>query len=134
MSDSRPVSRNPPGASPAALDAAAIERLRALDPTGQGGLVRRVLLAFESSSGRLAAQLKIARAEGDRATMRLVTHTLKSSAAIVGALRLSQLSRDAENALHHGSPDVELQAHLDAMQNALDDALSSIASTLKDTA
>lgn len=134
MSDARPVSIDRPEASPPALDAAAIAQLQALDPTGRGGLVRRVLLAFESSSARLSAQLETARAEGDRATMRLVAHTLKSSAAIVGATRLSQLAAAAELALHHDCAEAELQAHLDAMQNGVSDALAGIASTLKNIA
>jgi signal transduction histidine kinase/DNA-binding response OmpR family regulator len=81
------------------LDAQALDRLRELDPTGANGLVARVLKAFEGSLQRLLQQLQDARAVDDRAAIRHVAHTLKSSSASVGALELSKLCADIERCI-----------------------------------
>lgn len=88
------------------LDAAALANLAQLDPTGANKLMQRVLTTYRSSMARLLAQLAQARAQGDVAAMRLVSHTLKSSSASVGALALSALCSDAERALREGRLDV----------------------------
>ncbi len=86
----------------AVLDAGALANLAQLDPTGANRLLQRVLNTYRSSMARLLAQLAQARAQSDPASMRLVTHTLKSSSASVGALTLSALCGDAERALREG--------------------------------
>lgn len=129
---------HPAGAEPASaradapmeFDPAALAQLHALDPTGQGGLLRRILLAFEASSGRLLEQLCQARVAGDRPAMRLVAHTLKSSSAIIGATRLSQLCAAAEATVHGGEQ--ALDPCLDALQNALHETLRVVARMLKE--
>lgn len=78
------------------FDEEALKRLRELDPSGQNHLVERVLRAFESSLLRLAPQLREARRHGDMTAIRHVAHTLKSSAASVGALRLARLCAEIE--------------------------------------
>jgi HPt (histidine-containing phosphotransfer) domain-containing protein len=55
--------------------------------------------AFDVSLQRMSTQLVTALAERDLAGMRHVVHTLKSSSASVGALRLSQLCLDVESGL-----------------------------------
>jgi len=87
------------------LDAAALANLAQLDPTGANKLMQRVLTTYRSSMARLLAQLAQAREQGDTAAMRLVSHTLKSSSASVGALALSVLCSDAERALREGRLD-----------------------------
>ena len=84
------------------LDARALAALAQLDPTGAHQLVRRVLTTYRSSLARLLAQLVAARRPFDAATLRLVAHTLKSSSASVGALYLSVLCGQAEQALRDG--------------------------------
>jgi HPt (histidine-containing phosphotransfer) domain-containing protein len=84
---------------PPVLDEEALQRLRELDPSGQNHLLERVLRAFESSVLRLAPQLRDARQRGDMAAIRHVAHTLKSSSASVGALRLSRLCAEIEVAV-----------------------------------
>lgn len=79
-----------PPVVPEGLDEQAIARLRELDPTGQAGLVGRVIDAYLGSADRLAQQLRDAQASGDAAAIRMVAHTLKSSSASVGALALSR--------------------------------------------
>lgn len=89
----------------AVLDAGALANLAQLDPTGANRLMQRVLTTYRSSMARLLAQLAQARAQPDPASMRLVTHTLKSSSASVGALTLSAMCGDAERALREGRLD-----------------------------
>jgi HPt (histidine-containing phosphotransfer) domain-containing protein len=90
-----------PGGDPfaaltAVLDAAALARLRELDPNGESGLLPRVLKAFDSSLDRLLAQLSEARSSNDMTAIRHIAHTLKSSSASVGALELSRICADIE--------------------------------------
>ena len=104
----------PMAAHPGVLDAQALDRLRELDPTGQNRLLDRVFKAFEASIERLMPQLGAARAGGDWQAVRHVAHTLKSSSASIGAVRLSQLCADIETLVRQsqvqGLPD-----RLDAM-------------------
>ena len=81
------------------LDEEALQRLRELDPGGRSHLLERVLRAFESSLLRLAPQLREARQRGDLQAVRHVAHTLKSSSASIGALRLSRLCAEIEAAV-----------------------------------
>jgi HPt (histidine-containing phosphotransfer) domain-containing protein len=80
----------------AVLDAAALGRLRELDPSGKAGLLSRVLDTYVQTLERLLVQLRAARAASDAAAIRHVAHTLKSSSASVGALDLSSLCADVE--------------------------------------
>jgi len=81
------------------LDEAALQRLRDLDPAGKNHLLDRVLRAFESSVSRLGAQLLDARQKNDMQSVRHAVHTLKSSSASIGALRLSRLCAEIETAV-----------------------------------
>jgi HPt (histidine-containing phosphotransfer) domain-containing protein len=87
---------------PTVLDEASLQRLRDLDPGGHSRLLERVLRAFESSVLRLAPQLREAGVRGDMQAIRHVAHTLKSSSASVGALRLSRLCAEIEAAVKQG--------------------------------
>jgi HPt (histidine-containing phosphotransfer) domain-containing protein len=88
---------NPPlptQASPApALDAAAMARLRELDPSGRSGVVQRVLAAYETSLVRVAglAQAQAALPTPDPKVLMDNAHMLKSSSFSVGALELARL-------------------------------------------
>ena len=115
------------------LDAAALARLTELDPTGENRLLERVLQAFQTSVARLRPQADAAREKGDRAGLRLVAHTLKSSSASIGALQLSQLCAQIETTIRLESGD-DLEAQLDALGKSLDDVLQAIAQLLKERA
>jgi CheY-like chemotaxis protein len=115
------------------LDAAALARLTELDPTGENHLLERVLQAFQTSVARLRPQADTAREKGDRAGVRLVAHTLKSSSASIGALHLSQLCAQIETTIRLESGD-DLEAQLDALGKSLDDVLQAIAQLLKERA
>ena len=87
---------------PPALDAAALAKLSRLDPTGQSGLYRRVLSAYLVSLSRLRDQIDAMGNELDVGALGMAVHTLKSSSASVGALRLSGLCASIEQAARDG--------------------------------
>ncbi len=97
------------------LDAQALANLAQLDPTGASKLLSRVLTAYRGSLARLLPQLVAARAPVDLGTLKLVTHTLKSSSASIGAVDLSALCGAAELALR--------EDRLDGLPLILDDLL-----------
>ena len=121
----------PVHAAPPRLDAAALGRLIELDPTGANRLLERVLQAFRASVARLRPQLEAARRAADRPAIRGVVHTLKSSSASIGALRLSQLCAQVETAIRLDTDD-DLSAPLAALSDALDGALQAIDALLKE--
>lgn len=89
-------------AEPVVLDAAALARLRELDPDGRHGVLLRVLTAFETSLARMLVQLSAQLEDGDAGVVAGVAHTLKSSAASIGALTLAQTCADVERRLREG--------------------------------
>ncbi|HEY9067041.1 MAG TPA: Hpt domain-containing protein [Burkholderiaceae bacterium] len=107
------------------LDSEALARLRELDPKGENQLVERVLKAFQTSVARLAPQLQTAREAGDRNTVRLVAHTLKSSSASIGAIRLSQLCAELEAAIRNDD-NADIEPGVVALTAALDAAMQAI--------
>jgi HPt (histidine-containing phosphotransfer) domain-containing protein len=118
------------GSAASVLDPAAIARLAELDPTGANRLLERVLQAFLTSLARLRPQLAVGRAEDDRAAIRLVTHTLKSSSASIGAMRVSQLCAEIETAIRL-DPAALLDDRLDALDTALDSTDQAIVAQLE---
>jgi hypothetical protein len=85
-----------PPAATNGLDPQALRRLRELDPSGANRLFERVVQAFEASTGRLMPQLDEAVAARHLPGVRHVAHTLKSSSASIGALKLSALCAEIE--------------------------------------
>jgi HPt (histidine-containing phosphotransfer) domain-containing protein len=112
------------------LDAASLARLTELDPSGANKLLERVFRAFQASSARLRLQGDAARRDGDRAALRLVVHTLKSSSASVGALHLSQLCAQIETRIRT-EESMPPAADLEAMDGALDATLLAIGRMLE---
>ncbi|MCK6423855.1 MAG: ATP-binding protein [Burkholderiaceae bacterium] len=112
------------------LDPAALQRLRQLDPEGQNHLVERVLAAFDASVARDLLHLAQARAGGDVAALQRIAHTLKSSAANVGALRLSEDSRECDRRLRAGESVEALAPWLDRLQLAMGQARDALRALL----
>jgi HPt (histidine-containing phosphotransfer) domain-containing protein len=86
-------------ASPApVLDAAAVARLRELDPSGKSGVVQRVLAAYEASLLRvlMLVQAQAALPAPDPKVLMDNAHMLKSSSTSVGALDLARLCEAIE--------------------------------------
>jgi signal transduction histidine kinase/DNA-binding response OmpR family regulator len=126
------VPASPPSASrsvaslPSVLDNTALDRLRELDPSGQNKLMQRVIAAFETSVARMLPQVQQASQNNDRDGIRHVAHTLKSSSASIGALRLSKMcaeleaiirtQRDDDTAPHVTSICAEVEVVLQALR------------------
>lgn len=80
----------------AVLDAACLEQLRALDPSGGMAFVNRVLGTYLRSLDRQLEVSIEARAAGELETVGRAAHTLKSASASVGALALSRYCQEVE--------------------------------------
>ncbi|MDB5819483.1 MAG: hypothetical protein JWQ11_3123 [Rhizobacter sp.] len=107
------------------LDPQAIARLKELDPKGDNKLLERVFKAFEASVARLGPQLREAGRNGDLAGIRHVAHTLKSSSASIGAVRLSQLCSEIETSIRVGEVN-GLSAGVEAMDGEISRVLEAI--------
>ena len=121
---------DPDHATPA-LDAAALAKLTKLDPTGQSGLVSRVLSAYLVSLRRLRQQVDAMGGDIDLAGLSMGVHTLKSSSASVGALNLSRLCANIEHASRHqrieGLADQvgQLKVEIDRVERALQQMIAN---------
>ena len=124
---SEPSDATAPAATPApgVLDAQALARLQELDPGGKAGLLARVLATYTLSLQRLLEQWRGARAGADTQGLRHVAHTLKSSSASVGALKLSELCADIERRLREGTTQ-GLDAELDALSDEGERVLAAL--------
>lgn len=124
---SEPSDAAEPAAQPApgVLDVQALARLQELDPGGKAGLLARVLATYSQSLQRLLEQWRSARAGADAQGLRHVAHTLKSSSASVGALKLSALCADIERRLREGGAQ-GLDAELDALADEGERVLAAL--------
>ncbi|WP_157603834.1 response regulator [Rhizobacter sp. Root1221] len=95
----------PPASGDGVLDVQALDRLRELDPTGENRLMERVVSAFETSVTRLMPQLQEALQANELAGIRHVSHTLKSSSASMGAVKLSKMCSEIETMARQGQSD-----------------------------
>jgi CheY-like chemotaxis protein/HPt (histidine-containing phosphotransfer) domain-containing protein len=98
------VTSSTPGAPKSALwrevfDDVAVQRLVELDPSGRNHLLERVTKMFASSVEKYLAQIDDAMRANDLKNVRDVAHTLKSSSANLGALKLSQCCVDIETVI-----------------------------------
>ena len=84
-----------------ALNMQVLGQLRELDPAGQNGLVQQILQAYQEISAPLIAQLAQAVAAGDAEMLRKAAHSLKSSSANAGAVKLSVLLGELEQQGRH---------------------------------
>jgi HPt (histidine-containing phosphotransfer) domain-containing protein len=96
------------------LDAAALTALRELDPTGKNRLLERVFVAFQTSTARLIPQLLESQRIADLQGIRHVAHTLKSSSASVGGMKLSGICADLEACIRLGQAG-DLQPQVQAL-------------------
>jgi CheY-like chemotaxis protein len=78
------------------LDVGALESIRALDTQGNGELLTRVLGLYLEESAKSLAVIQQAAANQDWQAVRQAAHSLKSSSANVGAVRLAALFRQIE--------------------------------------
>jgi HPt (histidine-containing phosphotransfer) domain-containing protein len=122
---------DPPTSHPAtALDAAALSRLRELDPDGHRGVLQRVLQVFESSLDRTVTQLAGQQAAVDAAALAALAHTLKSSSASVGALALARACAEVEQRLRDAAPG-DLQADAERIRQECEAARVAVRAMLR---
>jgi HPt (histidine-containing phosphotransfer) domain-containing protein len=76
-----------------------VQRLVELDPSGKNHLLERVTKMFASSVDKYIGQIEDAWRAGDLKNVRDVAHTLKSSSANLGALKLSQCCVEIETVI-----------------------------------
>ena len=112
------------------FDADALRRLRDLDPRGENRLFERVSKAFEASAARLLPQLDEAVRLNDRAAILHVAHTLKSSSASIGALKLSHLCAEIETMIRRQSED-DLSERLRAVPVEVNHVLAGLRALLE---
>lgn len=84
----------PNGSSP--IDRSVLSSLQELQIEGEPSIVRRVVDAYLVDSDPLISRLKDALMRDDREVVRRSAHSLKSSSANIGAMRLSEMSRELE--------------------------------------
>ena len=94
--------RSPLPDLPAALDPAALEKIRALSPEKAETLVVQLLQAYQKTASRDMARLEQALLEGDAALAGRAAHALKSSSYNVGAIRFGELLQEAETSGRQG--------------------------------
>ncbi|WP_019559173.1 MULTISPECIES: response regulator [Caldimonas] len=110
---------------PDVFDPQAVQRLRELDPKGDNQLLDRLFRTFEASLQRLIPQMVEAHQAQDLATIRLTAHTLKSSCASVGALKLSAHCAEIETLIRGGSAE-PLEERIAAVREESDRVLASL--------
>lgn len=83
----------PAGNAP--IDPAVIALFRRRRP----GFLERIVTAYLEEAPKYLQSLKAASVAGDCPAMKMAAHTLKSSSANVGAIRLSESCQEIENAI-----------------------------------
>lgn len=127
----KPKSNSSPECAPAVrLDPLALARLRELDPDARHGVLVRVLSAFDSSLTRMLAQLQAERQAPRVDVVAGVAHTLKSSAASVGALELARACAEVERKLRDGEIDA-LESDISRLISDGQSALAAVGAILR---
>lgn len=79
------------------IDQDVLDKIRTLERNGAPNLVSRLVGLYLKGTPPLIEQMRKACAEGDAAALRMAAHTLKSSSANVGAMKLHDLCKDLED-------------------------------------
>jgi HPt (histidine-containing phosphotransfer) domain-containing protein len=98
------------------LDLPTLDRLAELDASGTRHVVSRVLCTYERALEKALAELQEAAQVNDMSALGRVAHTLRSSSASVGALRLAGLCAGLEHAIRQGSG-VDVSASCSALSS-----------------
>ena len=101
-----------------ATDASALERLQRF---GGGTLLRKMIALFLAAAPERIESTREASARGDHAAAELALHSLKASAALLGAMHMQRLSERGEQLARSGA-----LASLPAVVQALEDELARV--------
>jgi len=82
--------------NPSPIDRRVLSALEELQVEGEPSIVKRIVDAYLEESAPIISRLKKALLQDDRENVRWSAHSLKSSSANVGAIRLSEMSRELE--------------------------------------
>ncbi len=106
---------------PAAIDRAHLSRMT----FGDRGLEQEVLQLFDRQAALLIERMR----HGDGPAVGALAHTLKGSAAGIGASAVAHAAADAEHAALHAP--AELSRTIDRLAQAIDEARALIAELLR---
>ena len=120
-------------ASRPAINLVALDALQALDPGGATGLVRNVLRCFLETAEASLQQVEQALDSGNALKLSQASHSLKSSAANIGAEPLSQLHRRLERLGREGRID-EARLLLDEVRDEHARAVDGVRALLEERA
>jgi two-component system, sensor histidine kinase and response regulator len=118
--DSTPAADEAPAINPRAIDA-----LRELEEPGSNELVTHLVRSFLESADTQWARVEAALAGGDATALRQVTHTMKSSAANLGAQALAACYRELETCARTGRLDAA-RSHIEPARREQQRALRAL--------
>lgn len=116
-----------------AIDPEALVSIKALQADYGDELLTQVIKTYLDNSNKLLQSLEQAWGTGDSKTIRMVSHTLKSSSSQVGAYSLAELCRAVENEARNQNYDKTGQA-LKAIQKQFDQTCTALKSYLDSSA
>jgi CheY-like chemotaxis protein len=120
-----PTSKAATDAPGAVMDLAAIDKIRSIPDKNNTSLIARVVSQFADTAPSLAATIRSQCDAGDAEAVWRTAHSLKSSAAALGAERLSQRCAQIERLAREGSAE-PVRALLDALEADLAAAQSGL--------
>jgi signal transduction histidine kinase/DNA-binding response OmpR family regulator len=118
-------SETPPGAAGALLDPAILAQLRSLDSDGRPGTLRELLALFEDGTPQLLRTLRAAAAASDADGLRHTAHTLKGTAANLGATHMAALCQRIEE-IDDSSDGTELDQLLSELEQHTPDVTAAL--------
>ncbi|HEX3536213.1 MAG TPA: Hpt domain-containing protein, partial [Stellaceae bacterium] len=107
------------------LDFVTIEKIRRIPGDNGASLLRQVVSRFVANSGPLMADIRAKTRTSDPEAMWRAAHSLKSSAATIGAIRVSQRCAEME-ALARDKGVLPAETVLVALEHELDLATASL--------
>lgn len=110
---------------PAILDEEVLDELRA-SVEGDRAFVVELVEAYLSDGATHVAEVEAAVSAGDAAALVRPAHTLKSSSATVGALRLAGLARELEVLARSGAMDARAPERLPPLREAWEAAAAAL--------
>ena len=90
---------------PTLIDQSALDSIRALQQPGAPDLLTRIITTYIDSADSIVAAMRESLATGDLELLSRSAHTLKSSSASLGAMRVSRLCTTLEANTRRGNLD-----------------------------
>ncbi len=112
------------------VDRKALDTIRALQRKGKPDLLARVINVYLEDSLRLLEALRQALSQDDRVALKRQAHTLKSSSANVGALRLAALCKELE-AAQQGEPNERIRQTMVRMEEEYETVRNELTTELE---